>query len=296
VEGGAVRVVRALAARRRSSARHPHPAGVANTAFYPAARLRPGTSKLPISPGVDLPRRSRHGRRRHRDLRGWRFVAPGTPPEGFAIDGAHGRVERAFRRRHVVRARARRRWRPRDRSRSRANLRGAIPFDVVYVDDATRAAPRRARPGSVPLVGFTRRGIEKLRARSLSTSTCASSCCRNYREATQQRVLASATAARRDGQPSSAAQAQLRHRVGDVPDRLAIADDRFAMVPASQVDAHALAGVEDRTAHRPRGRGHAGRETVLVESVGEARGDRGDEPAAASARAAAAPPVAVAEA
>ena len=61
------------------------------------ARGGPGVSvRLPISPGVIFRRVWGMGGVDLRDLRGWRVVAPGSPPEGFAIDGAMDDVERAF--------------------------------------------------------------------------------------------------------------------------------------------------------------------------------------------------------
>lgn len=139
-------------------------AGVANTAFYPLHVFAPGALKLPISPGIVFRRISAMGGVDLRDLRGWRFVAPGTPPDGFAIDGTTDDAERAF---HADGS-----WFVLVHEREAIlvtitlseNLARAIPFEVVYVDDATRAAPPERERGSVPLVGFRSRDIARLPA------------------------------------------------------------------------------------------------------------------------------------
>jgi hypothetical protein len=137
-------------------------AGVANTAFYPLHVFAPGTLKLPISPGLIFREIQGMGGVDMRDLRGWRFVAPGTPPGGLAIDGAMDDVERAFK--------ADGTWFVLTHGDEALlvtitlspNLASAIPFGIVYLDDATRAAPPERVPGSVPLVGFRGRDLEKL--------------------------------------------------------------------------------------------------------------------------------------
>jgi hypothetical protein len=137
-------------------------AGVANTAFYPLHVFAPGTLKLPISPGVIFREIQGMGGVDMRDLRGWRFVAPGTPPGGLAIDGAMDDVERAFK--------ADGTWFVLVHGDEALlvtitlspNLASAIPFGVVYLDDATQASPPERVPGSVPLVGFRGRDLQKL--------------------------------------------------------------------------------------------------------------------------------------
>lgn len=139
-------------------------AGIANTAFYPLHVFAPGSMKLPISPGVLFRRISAMGGVDLRDLRGWRFIAPGTPPEGFAIDGRTDDAERAF---HAAGE-----WFVLVHDGSAIlvtitlseNLAKAIPFEVVYIDDATRDAPPEHERGSVPLVGFQSRDVAKLKA------------------------------------------------------------------------------------------------------------------------------------
>ncbi|MGH7894904.1 MAG: hypothetical protein ACREQL_09555 [Candidatus Binatia bacterium] len=138
-------------------------AGIANTAFYPMHVFGPGSMKLPISPGVLFRDITAMGGVDLRDLRGWRFVAPGTPPGGLAIDGAMDALERAFTADDT--------WFVLVRGREAIlvaitlseNL-ARIPFGIVYEDDATRAAPPELERGSVPLVGFRGRGIQRLAA------------------------------------------------------------------------------------------------------------------------------------
>jgi hypothetical protein len=139
-------------------------AGIANTAFYPFHVFGPGSMRLPISPsvlfrdiwalgGVDL-----------RDLRGWRFIAPGTPADGFPIDGAMDARERAYESAGT--------WFVLVHDHEAIlvtitlseNLAHAIPFGVVYEDDAARSAPPELETGRVPMVGFRGRHLERLRA------------------------------------------------------------------------------------------------------------------------------------
>jgi CubicO group peptidase (beta-lactamase class C family) len=118
--------------------------------------------RLPISPGLVFREISAMGGVDLRDLRGWRFVAPGTPPDGFAIDGAMDAAERAFH--------ADGKWFVLVHDREAIlvtitlseNLAARIPFGIVYDDDATRVAPPERVPGSVPLVGFRGREVERL--------------------------------------------------------------------------------------------------------------------------------------
>jgi hypothetical protein len=137
-------------------------AGVANTAFYPLHVFAPGTLKLPISPGLIFREIQGMGGVDMRDLRGWRFVAPGTPPGGLAIDGAMDDVERAFE--------ADGTWFVLVHGDEALlvtitlspNLASVIPFGIVYLDDAALAAPPERVPGSVPLVGFRGRDLQQL--------------------------------------------------------------------------------------------------------------------------------------
>ena len=137
-------------------------AGIANTAFYPLHVFGPGTLRLPISPGVIFRRVWGMGGVDLRDLRGWRVVAPGSPPEGFAIDGAMDDVERAFAADGTWFVLARDREAILVTITLSENLAAKIPFGIVYEDDATRAAPPERVAGSVPLVGFRGRNLERL--------------------------------------------------------------------------------------------------------------------------------------
>jgi hypothetical protein len=139
-------------------------AGVANTSFYPLHVFGPGSLKLPISPGVVFREISAMGGVDLRDLRGWRFVAPGTPPGGFAIDGAMDDVERSFAAEGTWFALVHEREAILVTITLSENLAKAIPFGVVYLDDATRVARPEREPGSVPLVGFRGRHVERLPA------------------------------------------------------------------------------------------------------------------------------------
>jgi hypothetical protein len=137
-------------------------AGLATTAFYPLHVYGPGSMKLPISPSVFFRRITAMGGVDLRDLRGWRFVAPGTPPDGFAIDGTMDDVERAFA--------ADGTWFMLVRGEEAVlatvtlseNLARTIPLGIVYLDDAGRDAPPERERGSVPLVGFRGRDVERL--------------------------------------------------------------------------------------------------------------------------------------
>jgi len=141
-------------------------AGIANTAFYPLTVFAPGALKLPISPGIIFREIQGMGGVDLRDLRGWRFVAPGTPAGGLAIDGAMDDVERAFKADGtwfvLVHQSATDAEALLVTITLSPNLAAAIPFGVVYLDDATHAAPPERVPGSVPLVGFRGRNLEKL--------------------------------------------------------------------------------------------------------------------------------------
>lgn len=139
-------------------------AGTANTSFYPLHVFAPGALKLPISPSVLFREIQAMGGVDLRDLRGWRFVAPGTPPEGFAIDGQMDDAERAFAADGTWFVLAHDGEAILVTITLSENLAKAIPFGVAYLDDAARRAPPEREAGSVPLVGFRGRGLEKLPA------------------------------------------------------------------------------------------------------------------------------------
>src|SRR5439155_535746 len=69
---------------------------VAHPYFYPQHVYGPGSLKLPFLPGILFRDISAYGGVDGRDLRGWRYFAPGTPPDGFAVDGHMDERERAF--------------------------------------------------------------------------------------------------------------------------------------------------------------------------------------------------------
>ena len=139
-------------------------AGIANTTFYPLHVFAPGSMRLPISPGLVFRRIQAMGGVDLRDLRGWRFVAPGTPPDGFAIDGAMDAAERAFAADGTWFVLAHGREAILVTITLSPNLAARIPFGILYDDDAAHAAPPERVPGSVPLVGFRGRDVEKLPA------------------------------------------------------------------------------------------------------------------------------------
>ena len=95
-------------------------------------------------------------------MNSWRVVAPGTPPEGFAIDGAMDAAERALA--------APGTWFVLVHEHAAIlvtitlseNLAKIVPFTLAYVDDATHAAPPELERGSVPFVGFRGTHVERL--------------------------------------------------------------------------------------------------------------------------------------
>lgn len=139
-------------------------AGIAHTYFYAQNVYGPGALKLPFSPSVFFARIDAVGGVDMRDMQGWRYRAPGTPPDGFAIDGTTSDAERAFSstgqwfaltegdRAIVV------------MTTMSENLAKAIPLDLVYVDDAKRAAPPEKETGSVPFVAVRGKDVQTLEA------------------------------------------------------------------------------------------------------------------------------------
>jgi hypothetical protein len=139
-------------------------AGYAHTYFYALHAYGPGKLKLPFSPSVffnDI--RAFAGADLH-DLDGWRYLADGVPPPGFAIDGRTDAAERAFdgagswfALTHPGEAIVVSLW-------MSDALRTAIPLHLVYRDDATFAAPPERVRGSVPFVGIEGREAQRLQA------------------------------------------------------------------------------------------------------------------------------------
>ena len=137
-------------------------AGLAHTYFYAQRVFGPGSLKLPFSPGLLFNDIRAFGGADGRDLRGWRYYSVGTPPQGFRIDGHTDAAESAFD--------ANGDWfvlAGRDAgllfvTRLSENLANAIPLRLVYRDDAKRPYPPETSPGTVPLVGYEGRGVERL--------------------------------------------------------------------------------------------------------------------------------------
>jgi hypothetical protein len=139
-------------------------AGLAHSYFYGEHVYAPGAMKLPFSPSVFFKDVSAVGGVDLQGLDGWRYIAPSTPPSGFAIDGHMDEHEGAFDGRGSWFVLA-------DRDQAilvamtmSENLRKTIPLSLVYVDDAARRAPPEVTPGSVPLVGISGRDGQKLEA------------------------------------------------------------------------------------------------------------------------------------
>src|SRR5439155_15905952 len=71
-------------------------AGLAHTYFYARHVFGPGSLKLPFSPGILFRDITAYGGVDGRDLRGWRYYAPGAPADGFTVDGRMDDKELAF--------------------------------------------------------------------------------------------------------------------------------------------------------------------------------------------------------
>src|SRR5204863_244744 len=132
-------------------------AGIAHTYFYPQHVYGPGSLKLPFAPGILLRDISAFGGVDGRDLRGWRYFAPGTPPDGFAVDGHMDERERAFASSGEWFVLAHGSEALLFVTRMSENLRRAITLSLVYRDDASRPNPPEDVPGTVPLVGYRAR-------------------------------------------------------------------------------------------------------------------------------------------
>jgi hypothetical protein len=137
-------------------------AGIAHTFFYPRHVFGPGSLKLPFSPSIFFRDITALGGADARDLRRWRFHAPGTPPKGLHVDGAMDPEERAWDADGEWFVLARRGEALMFVVRMSENLAREIRLHVVYRDDAEHGAPPEAVPGSVPLVGFEGRNVERL--------------------------------------------------------------------------------------------------------------------------------------
>jgi hypothetical protein len=139
-------------------------AGLAHTYFYAEHVYGPGAMKLPVSPSVFFRNVTAMGGVDLQGLDGWRYVAPGAPPPGFAIDGRMDDAERRFEGHGSWFALVGDGQAILVAMTMSENLKRTIPLSLVYVDDATRRAPPEVTPGSVPLVGIEGRDGQKLQA------------------------------------------------------------------------------------------------------------------------------------
>jgi hypothetical protein len=137
-------------------------AGIAHTFFYPRHVYGPGSLKLPFSPGILFRDISAYGAVDGRDLRGWRYHAPGTPPKGFLVDGHMDDVERAFRSGGDWFVLSHQDDALLFVTRMSDNLRKVVSLGLVYRDDAEHPNSPESVPGTVPLAGYEGRGIERL--------------------------------------------------------------------------------------------------------------------------------------
>lgn len=145
-------------------------AGTAHTYFYPQHVYGPGSLKLPFSPSVFFADINGFGGADFRDLRGWRLIAPGTPPHGFRIDGKMGELEKAFAANPPRPAS----WFALARDGEALvvvltmseELAKTVPLELVYLDDEKRAAPPEDVVGALPLVGMRGRDVQDVEAGS----------------------------------------------------------------------------------------------------------------------------------
>ncbi len=137
-------------------------AGLAHTYFYAENVYGPGAMKLPVSPSLFFKQVTAMGGADLQGMAGWRYVGPGAPWPGFAVDERMDARERRFEgngswfaligdgQGFVVAI------------TMSENLKRSIPLSLVYVDDITHRAPPEVTPGSVPLVGIEGRDGQKL--------------------------------------------------------------------------------------------------------------------------------------
>ncbi len=136
-------------------------AGTAHTYFYPRHVYGPGSMKLPFSPSILFRNITAFGGADAR-VRGWRYYALGVPPAGFHVDGHMDVAERDF-------ASDGRWFVLTDGTQgllfvasTSENLAREIPLHLVYRDDAATPMPPENEPGTLPLVGYEGRNVEKL--------------------------------------------------------------------------------------------------------------------------------------
>jgi hypothetical protein len=137
-------------------------AGTAHTYFYPQHVFAPGSMKLPFSPSILFNEINAFGGADGRDLRGWRYRAPGTPAEGFAVDGRMDDAERAFSSSGDWFALAHGSEALLFITHMSENLSSVVKLGLVYRDDAARPNPPEQEPGTVPLVGYEGHHVERL--------------------------------------------------------------------------------------------------------------------------------------
>ena len=198
--------------------------------FYPLHVFAPGLAEAADLAGRHLPRASRHGRRRHAATSGAgassrRHAArrASRSTARWTTSSVRSTADGTW----FVLVAARRGGGPRHDHAVARTWRAAIPFGSSTSTTRRAAAPPERVPGSVPLVGFRGRNLERCRP-TATASSCASSCCRLLSR--RRRALRSAdapltaavTAAGRDVTPRAPAAAASIASVS-VPDRLAIA-------------------------------------------------------------------------
>jgi len=137
-------------------------AGVANTYFYARHVYAPGSMKLPFSPGVFFRDINAIGGADGRDLRGWRYHAATVPRRGFSIDGRMADEERRFGAGGDWFALSHGEQAIFFVTRLSENLAREVSLRLVYRDDASQPYPPENSPGTVPLVGFEGRHVERL--------------------------------------------------------------------------------------------------------------------------------------
>jgi hypothetical protein len=137
-------------------------AGVAHTYFYARHVFGPGSMKLPFSPSVLFRDITAFGGVDGRDLRGWRYWAPGVPSRGFHIDGHMDDDERAFEASGDWFVLAHKGEALLFVTRMSPNLAEQIQLHLVYRDDAEHPDPPETSPGQVPLAGYRGTGVERV--------------------------------------------------------------------------------------------------------------------------------------
>ncbi len=137
-------------------------AGVAHTYFYAQHVFAPGSMRLPFSPSVFFRDITAMGGADGRDLRGWRYRAPGAPANGFRVDGHMDETERRFDSSADWFALTHDEQGLLFVARLSENLAQAVQLHLVYRDDAEHPLPPETSPGTVPLVGYEGQHLERL--------------------------------------------------------------------------------------------------------------------------------------